>query len=127
MSEPMDAPEPATSDGMIEAQERGHPRLSYLPALKDRNGNRYIGVMGQYDDVDAARTKMLADGIFYIPFGLVTDGLVEYDSETGLPNAPCDLTIGGIRCGAAVISGPLFDEAVRQPSQPHNSTTETQK
>lgn len=84
---------------------------SYLPALKDRKGNRYIGVMGQHDDADTAREKMLADGIFYIPLGLVSDGIVEYDSETGLPNAKCELTIGGIKCEAAVISGPLFDEA----------------
>lgn len=89
---------------------------SYLPALKDRSGNRYIGVMGQFDDEKDARDKMYADSIFYIPFGLVTDGIVEYDREAGLLNAHCDLNIGGIKCEAAVISGPLFDEAVMKAS-----------
>jgi hypothetical protein len=84
---------------------------SYLPALKDRNGNRYIGVMGQFDEYQAAYEKKLADSIFYMPFGLTPDGIVEYDAETGLPNAKCELTINGIRCDAAVISGPMFDEA----------------
>jgi hypothetical protein len=90
---------------------------SYLPALKDRKGNRYIGVMGQFDDRGEADTKKLADAIFYMPFGLSPDGIVEYDSEAGLPNAKCDLTIGGIRVEAAVISGPLFEEASQQDKE----------
>lgn len=88
---------------------------SYLPALKDSKGNRYIGLMGQFDDYEEAQTKRLADSIFYMPFGLSPDGIVEYDSETGLPNAKCDLTINGLHHEAAVISGPLFDEANNPP------------
>lgn len=89
---------------------------SYLPALKDKKGNRFIGVMGQFDDYAEAQTKKLADAIFYMPFGLVPDGIVEYDNETGLENAKCELMINGIRCDAAVISGPMFDDACREVS-----------
>lgn len=85
---------------------------SYLPALKDKNGNRYIGVLGQFDDYKAAVNKKLADAIFYAVYGLTTDGIVEYDSEVGLPNFTADLSIGPLSCQAAVIEGPLFDEAM---------------
>ena len=95
---------------------------SYLPAMKDKDGNRYIGVMGQFDEYEAAVNKKLADAIFYAPYGLEVDGIVEYDSDVGLPNAMCDLSMGPLSCQAAVISGPLFDEANGRSSSRGEST-----
>jgi hypothetical protein len=89
------------------------PRLSYLPAMKDKHGNRIIGLMGQYDDRNEAMQKQLADFIWWIPFGLSTDGIVEYDREVGLPNVKMEI----MKYECAVISGPEFDRVLQQPSR----------
>ena len=87
--------------------------ISYLPSLKDREGNVIIGLMGQFDDRDEALNKKIGDGIFWIPFGLTPGEIVEYDSETGLPNFPMEF----MKWECAIISGPKFDEAMADPKR----------
>jgi len=90
---------------------------SYLPALKDKDGNKIIGLMGQYDDYDEAVTKLYGDFIFWIPLGLTTAGIVEYEKEQGLANI--DITLTHPQYGAykgAVIEGPLFEEQATKDS-----------
>lgn len=86
--------------------------MSYLPALKDKDNNIIIGLMGQFDNLSDALDKKLADGFFYIPFGLnPAVEIVEYDESKGLPNFIINITANGINFGeAALIAGPKFDE-----------------
>ena len=67
--------------------------------------------MGQYDDYDEAMTKLYGDFLWWIPLGLTTAGIVEYENEQGLPNIKITLTHPqfGVYEGA-VIEGPLFEE-----------------
>ena len=89
--------------------------ISYLPTLKDSKGNKFVGLMGQFDDYDEAMNKLYGDFIYWIPFGLTTAGIKEFDTEVGLLNAPVEIDtpqMGKMEC--AVIAGPLFDEAVER-------------
>jgi len=86
--------------------------ISYLPTLKDKNGNHIMGLMGQYNDEQEARDKLYGDFIFWIPFGLSVAGITEYNDETGLPNVKVDITLPQFGSyEGAVIRGPTFDEA----------------
>jgi len=83
----------------------------YIPALKDKDENVFLGLMGFYDDYHEAKVKLYGDFIFWIPLGLSTHGVVEYDEEVGLPNIRCEVDhprFGIYKC--SIISGPKFEE-----------------
>lgn len=85
----------------------------YLPAWKDKDGNRMVFVARNrvYDDYQAAHEYQVGDFIFYVPFGLQPSGIVEVemkDGRTDLPHVVADIPMLGT---AAIIEGPAFDKA----------------
>lgn len=85
--------------------------IKYIPAPKDKDENVFVGLMGFYDDYLEAQTKLYCDFIFWIPLGLLTHGVVEYDEDAGLPNIHCEINTPGYgmyKC--SIISGPKFEE-----------------
>jgi hypothetical protein len=85
----------------------------FIPAWKDKNGNRLLILAENhvFDDWDSAFHYQAGDFIFYIPYGLTPAGIVEMDLEDGkgdIPHVLCDMPHGAL---AAVISGPIFDNA----------------
>ncbi len=83
---------------------------SYLPSVKDREGNIIVGLMGQHDTYGDAHDRKLADGLSFIPHGMTPDPIIEFDKKIGLPNYKASYL--GHEC--AIISGPDFDRLAEE-------------
>ncbi len=89
----------------------------YFPAFKDDKGNRVVILARNmvFDDRGDAFAWHLSNGILWIPFGLIADGVYAADlDENGQGSFPHVLCNGPMRSDAACISGPLFEEAMRE-------------
>ena len=94
--------------------------IHYTPRWKDDKGNKVIFPARNtlFDNEQDARDWMLSEGIFMIPFGLMTDGILQFeahDGKTQIRHIPATLGALGKCC---IIDGPdgPKSEPVEDPS-----------
>jgi hypothetical protein len=100
--------------------------IRYLPALKDKEGNRLVGIMGNFATPREAYEHLLADGLYFAVGGAIPDGVVEYDPDVGLENVEVSGSFGMFPFKASCIAGPAFEEAIakRAPDVGKREVTE---
>ncbi len=87
----------------------------YIPAWKDKKGNRLIFVAPNhvFDTEVEAREYQVTNFLFYIPFGVITGGIFEADVDDNghaqFAHVACDAPFGGM---CAIVEGPALDEAL---------------
>lgn len=93
--------------------------LQYTPKGKDNKGNVVIFPARNtlFDDPGDALEWQLSQFLWYIPFGLSTAGILEFNAKEGKTDIPHVICRLGMLGDCAVIAGPIFDEAnLNEPS-----------
>lgn len=85
----------------------------YIPAWKDKDGNRlvFLAENHAFDSYERAQEFQIADFIFYIPYGVTPNGIIEMDLADGKGEIPHVMCAGPMGSAVAVIAGPTFQEA----------------
>jgi hypothetical protein len=87
----------------------------YTPRWKDDDGNVVIFPAGNtlFDNEHDARTWQFGEFIFFVPFGLKPDGVLEFDAVDGKAQIPhCDGSFGPLG-DCCIIDGPLGPEKLK--------------
>ena len=95
--------------------------MNYIPCWKDKDGNRFVVLAKNhvFPSWNEAFQFQAADFIFYIPFGLKPDGILELEvdaaGKTNLPHIPAGTGNG---LSLALIAGPAFEKVVEAKPMP---------